>query len=162
MKVSWQPHGFPTVPIFAFALSGAFVAAGIHGLVTNGSGSIMDWLRVGLGVSLIISWSSILVNRVVRITVDDEGISILRMTGEGTMIKHNAIIYSEFGKNTIRFSYKGPLDVESVTLPLRSLCSEDTDILRDFFRRPNAEQIAVADRHQHHSFPPTTPQSPGG
>ena len=31
-------------------------------------------------------------------------------------------------------------------------------------RRPqkNAEQVAVADRHQHHCCTPTTPQSPGG
>ncbi len=35
----------------------------------------------------------------------------------------------------------------------RSVASESTRI---------AEQIAVADRHQHHCFTPTTPQSPGG
>jgi len=90
----------------------------------------------------VIGWTTRVLNQIVEITIDDEMIEYRRRTGPALVISISDVIDSEVGPSLIRFRYKGPLDVQSNSIPLRRFQSDEVEVVREIFSQKRPAQQA--------------------
>lgn len=131
MQLTSRKKSFPALGSLGI-LAGILLIA--WGVVRSGGGDpVLPWIHIVTGICLLVAWIGNVMSQVVRIVVDDEVIQYHRRKSRSLVIDRASIIDSEVRPNRIRFRYKGPLDVQSASIPLRLFGKRDAERLRDIF-----------------------------
>jgi hypothetical protein len=142
MQICSRKKVFPITGAFALLMSIAFIARGIYRF---GDGDPeMFWLQIILGIFLLISWTSRIRNEVVQIIVNDEEIRYRRRSEKDLVIQRSEIIDTEVLTSRINYRYKGSLDVQSVSIPLRRFHEKDVERLKELFSNEEFSQQAAS------------------
>lgn len=137
MQIISHKKGFPVVGTFALLMALAFFARGVFTL--RGGDTLMPYLQIMLGIFMFVSWTSIILNEVVQVSVDDNEIRYRRRKHKDLVISLSDLIDYEFFTSYIRFRYKAEHDVQSVSIPFRRFNHDDIARLKDIFDRKEAQ-----------------------
>jgi hypothetical protein len=132
---------YPVIGTFALLMGIAFIAIGAFRF--GGGDPVMSWLQIILGIFLLVSWTSRILNEVVQIIVNDEAIRYRRRNENDLVIQWSEIIDFEVLPSRINFRYKGPLDVQSASIPLRRFNGKDAERLEEIFTKEEFAQQDV-------------------
>lgn len=132
MQMSSRRKVYPVIGTFALLMGISFIAIGAFRF--GGGDPVMSWLQIILGIFLLVSWTSRILNEVVQIIVNDESIRYRRRNDIDLVIQFSEIIDFEVLPSRINFRYKGPLDVQSASIPLRRFNEKDVEGLEKIFR----------------------------
>ena len=144
MQIRSRKKVFPVIGAFALLIGIAFIALGVFRF--GGGGPVMSWLRILLGIFLLMSWTSRILNEVVQIIVNNEEIRYRRRNKTDLVIQSSEIIDSEVLPSRIKFRYKGPLDVQSASIPLGRFDEKDVESLVEIFTNEEAQQTMDVNR----------------
>ena len=105
-------------------------------------GPVMLWLRIFLGIFMGVSGTRKILNDTVQIVVNDRELRYRRRKGHDLVVPWIDVIDSEIGRTSIRFRYKGPLDIQSDSIPLRRFQEDDAEALWEIFSQKQIAQQA--------------------
>jgi hypothetical protein len=138
MTLNSHKKNFPIIGVLAI-LSGVWLS--VMGVMRLDEGDpIQSWGQVFLGICIVISWTSNVMNQIVEIVIDDEVIEYRRRKGPDLVIHRSDLIDSEVHTSCIKFRYKGPLDVRSASIPLRRFEEQDVEKLKEIFTEQRIAQ----------------------
>jgi len=140
MQISSHRKGFPWLGVLGVVVGSAFFVLGVLNIPEGDP--IRSWGNMFMGFCLMVSWIGNLRSQVIQIIVDDEAIRYHSRQGNDITISRSSVIDADISQARIRFRYKGPLDVQSATLPLRRFRPNDGEILRNIFTENQEAQQA--------------------
>ena len=154
MQIISRRKGFPVIGALAILVAGALIVLG--GLSLNGGDQVKAWLNIITGLLLLVSWTANIMLQVVQIRVDDREIRYHRRNGQDTVIDLSDVFDCEVLSTRVRIRYKGPLDVQSASIPLRRFGQSEAERLRAIFtERNNAQQDGGGNAPEPPSHPST-------
>ena len=138
MSITSKRKTFPAIGTLAI-LSGVFIVA--HGIGSlNQEDSTHTWFNILIGICIVIGWTTKVINQIVEIIMSDEVIEYRKRNGASLVIRRSDVIDSEVRSSRIKFRYKGPLDVQNASIPLRCFDEKDVERLMKIFTNEEEAQ----------------------
>ena len=147
MTLTSRRKNIPVLAVFGILVSALFA---FYGAMRIGEGDLMKvWGNIFIGFCLLVSWTEKLRSQVIQIVIDDSEIRFRRRYRPDSVIRRDDLIDSEVSSSRIKFRYKGPLDVQSASIPLRRFSKQEVGPLVKIFVEENKNAQQAVDGNPH-------------